>query len=167
MDTIFIQIHITGQEKIFLLIWIRDYKWQPLMARLRTGETESPTWSSITQIASSLAKGKLGKNTTVLQGTKGCILKHKFRKQWTIVSLLSILTHSSMYPKGSIYSSSMGKWRVESEWYQGIWKARRQMSRIHIKKNSKRIWPFAHILMYVVLGVKPAYIPEKGFKIHV
>ena len=50
MDAKFIQIHIIGQEKIFLLIWIRDYKWQPLMARLRTGETESPTWASTTSI---------------------------------------------------------------------------------------------------------------------
>ena len=40
------------------------------------GETESPTWASTTSIlhlliASSLEKGKLGKNTKVLQGTKG------------------------------------------------------------------------------------------------
>ena len=67
-----------------------------MMARLRTGETESPTWASTTSIlhlsiASSQEKGKLGKNTKVLQGTKGCKLKHKFRQQWTIVSLLSIL----------------------------------------------------------------------------
>ena len=102
MDTIFIQIHITGQEKIFLLIWIRDYKWQPLMARLWTRETES----SITQIACSLAKGKLGKNTTVLQGTKGCRLKHKFWQQWTIVSVLSILSYLPPFnvSKGSLYS---------------------------------------------------------------
>ena len=50
MDQIFIQIHIIGKEKIFLLIWIRDYKWQPLKARLWTGETESPTWASTTSI---------------------------------------------------------------------------------------------------------------------
>ena len=96
MDKIFIQIHIIGQEKIFLLIWIRDYKWQPLTARLRTRETESPTWASTTSILhlsieSSLVKGKLGKNTKVLQGTKGCRLNHKFQQQWTIVSLFSIL----------------------------------------------------------------------------
>ena len=41
------------------------------------------------------------------------------------------------------------------------------MSQIHIKKNSKIIFPFAHILMYTVLGVKTAYIRGKGFKIHV
>ena len=28
-------------------------------------------------------------------------------------------------------------------------------------------WPFAHILMYTILGVKPAYIREKGFKSHI
>ena len=38
------------------------------------------------------------------------------------------------------------------------------VSQIHVKENSKRIWPFAHIPMYAVLGVKPAYIREKGFK---
>ena len=67
------------------------------MARLGTEETESPTWASTTailhlSIASSKEKGKLGKNTKVLQGTKGCRLKHKFQQQWTIVSLLSILS---------------------------------------------------------------------------
>ena len=66
------------------------------MTCLQTGETKSPTWASTTSIlhlsiARSQAKGKLGNNTKVLQGTKGCRLKHKFRKQWTIVSLLSIL----------------------------------------------------------------------------
>ena len=69
------------------------------MAHLRTGETESPTWASTTSIlhlsiAISLEKGKLGKNTKVLQGTKGCRLKYKFWKQWTIVSLLSILSYA-------------------------------------------------------------------------
>ena len=49
---------------------------QPLTARLRTGETESPTWASTTSIihltiASSLAKGKHGKNTIMLQRDKG------------------------------------------------------------------------------------------------
>ena len=37
----------------------------------------------------------LGKNTKVLQGTKGCRLKHKFRQQWTISSQFSFLP--SMY----------------------------------------------------------------------
>ena len=62
---------------------MRDYKIQPLLTRLRIGETESPTWASTTSIlhlsiAISQEKGKLGKNTKVLQGTKGCRLKHKF-----------------------------------------------------------------------------------------
>ena len=66
------------------------------MAHLWIRETESPTWASTTSIlhlsiASSQEKGKLGKNTKLLQGTKGCRLKHKFWQQWTIVSLLSIL----------------------------------------------------------------------------
>ena len=115
-------------------------------------------------IASSQAKGKIGKNTKVLQGKKGCRLKHKFRQQWTIVSLLSILTSSSMYPMGSLYISSMGQWRVEFGRYQGIWKAKRQVSQIHVKENSKRICPFAHIPMYAVLRVISAYIHENRFK---
>ena len=78
------------------------------MARLRTREIESPTWASTTSIlhlliASSQAKCKLGKNTKVLQGTKGCRLKHKFRQQWTTVSLLSILSPAFNVPRGSLY----------------------------------------------------------------
>ena len=68
---------------------------QPLSARPRIGEIESPTWVSTTSIlhlliASSQTKGKLGKSKKVLQGTKGCRLKHKFCQEWTIVLLLSI-----------------------------------------------------------------------------
>ena len=53
-------------------------------------------------------KGKLEKNTTVLQGTKGCKLKHKFQEQWTIVFLLSILSYSFNVPRGPLYSFSKG-----------------------------------------------------------
>ena len=59
-------------------------------------------------IASSQAKGKLGKNTKVLQGTKGCRLKHKFWKQWTIVSFLLILSYAFNVPRGSLYIFSKG-----------------------------------------------------------
>ena len=38
------------------------------------------------------------------------------------------------------------------------------MVRIHIKENSKIIWTYAHIPMYVVLRVISAYIREKGIK---
>ena len=38
---------------------------------------------------------------------------------------------------------------------------------IHIKENSKNIWPFAHILMYASLGVISVYIREKRIKSHV
>ena len=83
------------------------------MERLRTGETESPTWASTTSIlhlliASSQAKVKLGKNTKVLQGTKGHRLKNKFQQQWTIVSLLSILSYAFNVPRISLYSFSKG-----------------------------------------------------------
>ena len=43
----------------------------------------------------------------VLQGTKGCRLKYKLWQQWTIVFLL-FNSSPSMYPKGSLYSASMG-----------------------------------------------------------
>ena len=45
---------------------------------------------------------------------------------------------------------------------QGIWKARSQMSRIHVKENSKMIWTYAHIPMYAVIGVKLAYV--RGYR---
>ena len=32
------------------------------------------------------------------------------------------------------------------------------MSQIQVKENSKRIWTYAHIPMYAVIGVKPAYV---------
>ena len=38
------------------------------------------------------------------------------------------------------------------------------MTQIHIKENSKNIWPFAHILMYAGLRVISAHIREKGIK---
>ena len=81
---------------------------QPLSSRLRIRETESPTWASTSilhlSIARSQTKGKLGKNTKVLQGTKGCRLKDKFRQQWAIVSLLSILLCAFNVSKNSLYS---------------------------------------------------------------
>ena len=36
-----------------------------------------------------------------------------------------------------------------------------------MKENSKNIWPFAHIPMYVGLRVISTYICEKGIKSHV
>ena len=67
------------------------------------------TWVSTTSIlhlsiASLVVKYKLGKNTKVLQGTKGCRLKYKFQQQWTIVSLLLIISYSFNVPRGSLYS---------------------------------------------------------------
>ena len=35
------------------------------------------------------------------------------------------------------------------------------------EEKSKTIWLYAHITMYMVLEVKPAYIHEKGIKSHV
>ena len=56
---------------------------------------------------------------------------------------------------------------VESERSQGIWKVRRQVSWIHVKENSKKIWIFVHIPIYAVLVVKPTYICAYKFKSHV
>ena len=41
------------------------------------------------------------------------------------------------------------------------------MTLIHIKENSKNIWPFAHISMYAGLRVISVCIREKGLKSHV
>ena len=41
------------------------------------------------------------------------------------------------------------------------------MTQIHINENSKKIWPFAHISMYMGLMSISTYIHEKGIKIHV
>ena len=38
------------------------------------------------------------------------------------------------------------------------------MTQIHIKENSKNIWPFAHIPMYAGLRIISMYIRENGFK---
>ena len=46
-------------------------------------------------------------------------------------------------------------------------KAKRQVTQIDIKKNSKIIWIYAHIMTYVGLMVISAYIHEKGVKSHI
>ena len=56
---------------------------------------------------------------------------------------------------------------IEAYGRQGIWKAKRQATRIQIKENSKNIFPFAHNPMYMCLRVISAYISEKGIKSHV
>ena len=38
------------------------------------------------------------------------------------------------------------------------------MTLIHIKENSKTIWPFAHLPIYVGLRVISTYLRENGFK---
>ena len=38
------------------------------------------------------------------------------------------------------------------------------MTQLHIKKESKTIWPFAHIPMYVGLRVISTYIRKNRFK---
>ena len=132
------------------------------MEHLRTEETESPTWASSTSIlhlsiASSPAKGNLGKNTLVLQGTKGCRLKHKFRQQWTIVSLLSILSSCLQCTKGFLIYL-----------FKGVMKGRiRAISRHREGHESNESDPcqgklqkdldYAHIPMYAAIGVKRMY----------
>ena len=54
------------------------------------------------------SKGKLGKNTKFSKGQRDAESSiSKLRQQWTIVFLL-FNSSSSMYPKGSLYSPSLG-----------------------------------------------------------
>ena len=129
------------------------------MARLRTGETESPLGppppqSSITSITSLLVKGKLGKNTTVLQGTKGCRLKHKFWQQWTIVSLLSILSslsppsfNVSMVPYIAFQMGTEGRIRAISRHMEGQESYESDPSQGTLKKDLD----YVHIPMYATI----------------
>ena len=56
---------------------------------------------------------------------------------------------------------------VKSERSKGIWKAKRQVTQLHIKENSKTSWHFAHISMYVGLREKVTCTHEYRFKSHV
>ena len=150
MDATFIQIHITGQEKIFLLIWIKDYKWQPLTACLRTGENESPTWASTTSILhhfdskltskgqaweeqSSAPKGQRDADSSIVLETM----------DYSFDTLNSLLCFQCL--NGSLYSFSKWYWKVESVRSQGIWKARSHMSRIQDKECSNSFGLCTHL----------------------
>ena len=95
---------------IFLLLTSRDNSdkicWHLIETKKLSPPSGPPPLQSSISMASLQSKWKLRKRNNVCsKGTKGCILKHKqVRKQWTIVSLLSKFS-SSMYPRGSIYSS--------------------------------------------------------------
>ena len=45
-----------------------------------------------------------------------------------------------------------------------IWKEKRQVTQLHIKENSKTIFPVAHIPMHAGLRVISMYIRENRFK---
>ena len=49
-----------------------------------------------------------------------------------------------MYPRGSIYSTPNGKWRVESKCFLGIWKAKIQVIWDSMRKT-QNIFFFMHI----------------------
>ena len=113
METIFNQMHIIGQEKMFLINI--NQRLQVTTSDGTSCESEKlnpplgppPPQSSITSIASLLTMGKLGKNTTVLQGTKGCRLKHKVLATMDYsFDALNFLFSSPPFnvPKGSLYS---------------------------------------------------------------
>ena len=121
------------------------------MARLRIRETESPTW------ASSQAKGKLGKNTKVLQGINRCRLKNKFRQQWTIVSLLSILIYSQCIQRVPyiVFNGAMkGRIRAISRNMEGQDTSESDPCQGKLQNDLD----YSHIPMYAVIGVKPAYV---------
>ena len=112
MDSIFIQMHIIVQEKIFLLI-------KSEITQVTTSvDTSMNRRNRFLQLGlhhfippsidrNITRKGKLGKNTKCSKGTMGCRLKDKLQQQWTIVMLL-FNSSSSMYPRGSLYSTPMG-----------------------------------------------------------
>ena len=144
MDKIFIQTYIIGQEKIFLLIQNQRLQWiQPLSTRLRIREIKSPTWASTTSILhlsieSLQEKEKLRKNTKVLQGQRDVDSSTSFSNNG-LQFLCSQFSHMpSMYHRVPYIAFQRGK--VEPERSQGTGKARSQVSRIHVKENSKRIW---------------------------
>ena len=133
------------------------------MARLRTGETESPTWASTTSILHHFdsklnQRASLGRTQQCSKGQRDADSSIKFWQQWTIISMLSIFSYAFNVPRDSLYSFPKGYWKVESVRSQGIWKARSHMSRIQVKEQSKRIWIYAHIPMYATIGGIPAYV---------
>ena len=135
---------------------------------LRIRETESPTWASTTSILhlsipSSQAKGKLGNNTKVLQGTKGCRLKHKFWQQWTIVSLLSILSCLHCIQRVPYIAFQRGNERSNPSDLKAYGRPGVKWVESMSRKTPKWFGFCTHS-MYVVLGVKPVYIRDKGFK---
>ena len=84
-----------------------------MSVRPRIGETELPTWASTTSIlhlliASSQAKSKLGKNTKVIQGTKGMQTQAQVSATMDYSSLALNSLYAFNVSKGSLYSSSMG-----------------------------------------------------------
>ena len=127
------------------------------MVCLRTRETESPpTWASTTSIlhlsiARSQEKGNIGKNTKVLQGTKGCRLKHKFQKQWTIISLLSILLCLQCIQRVPYIAFQWGNERLnpsDSRHMEGQETSKSDPCQGKIQKDLD----YAHIPMYAVIG---------------
>ena len=81
---------------------------------MRTGEIESSTLDSTTSIlhlsiASSEAKGKLGKNTKVLQGTKGMQTQAKVLVTMDYSFLALNSSYPSMYPKGSVAAATISQ----------------------------------------------------------
>ena len=110
MDKIFIQTHIIGQEKIFLLISIRDYNRYNLCRHVCESKKTNPPLgppppqSYISRYQAHYLKESLGRTQKCSKGTKGYRLKRKFQQQWTIVSLLSISLYAFNVPRGSLYS---------------------------------------------------------------
>ena len=102
-------MHIIGRKKIFLLIKLD-------ITQVKTTVGMSTNWRNRVlhhlnppSLDSNLtSKGNLGKNTKFFKGQRDADSSiNKLRKQWTIVFLL-LNSSSSMYPKGSLYSPSMG-----------------------------------------------------------
>ena len=113
MDSIFIQMHIIGQKKIFLLIKSEitqvttsvdtSVNRRNQVLHLGLHQLNSPSLDrKITN------KGKLGKNKKYSKGTKGCILKYMQAMETMDYSFVALQFFIFNVSKGSLYSTPKG-----------------------------------------------------------
>ena len=114
MDSIFIQMHINWKGKYISINKIRDYKSDNLCQKFYEPEKPSPPpWPlppqySISRQQAHKTKKRLGRTQSAPKGQRDVDSSTRnLRQQWTIVSLL-FNSSSSMYPRGSLYSTPKG-----------------------------------------------------------
>ena len=102
-------MHIIGQENIFLLI-----KSEITIVTTSVGASMNHRNQVLHHLnppsldRKLTSKGKLGKNKKCSKGTKGCRLKYIQIVETIDYSLPTLQYPSSMYPRGSFYSTSKG-----------------------------------------------------------